>query len=86
MNLRQRATEPELMDDLTLASDALRQNLDELEVINTRLGGYGVVTDALSSLRAKMPPDARCGLPTWVVAAATPCATLPAGPGATTYR
>lgn len=56
MNLRQRATEPELMDDLTLASDALRQNLDELEFINTRLGGYGVVTDALARLRAKMPP------------------------------
>ncbi|GAB2457950.1 hypothetical protein GCM10011375_06930 [Hymenobacter qilianensis] len=56
MNLRQRATEPELMDDLTLASDALRQNLDELEFINTHLGGYAVVTDALARLRAKMPP------------------------------
>jgi ubiquinone/menaquinone biosynthesis C-methylase UbiE len=45
------------MDDLTLANDALRQNLDELEVINTRLGGYRVITDALARLRAKMPPS-----------------------------
>jgi SAM-dependent methyltransferase len=45
-----RSEQLELMDDLTLASDALRQNLDELEVINTRLGGYSVVTDALARL------------------------------------
>ncbi|RTQ49792.1 methyltransferase domain-containing protein [Hymenobacter gummosus] len=38
------------MDDLTLASDALRRNLDELEIINTRLGGYSVVTQALGRL------------------------------------
>lgn len=56
MNFSQRATEPELMDDLDLASDALRQNLEELEIINTRLGGYRIVTDALARLRAKMPP------------------------------
>lgn len=47
-----RSGQPELMDDLTLASDALRQNLDELEVINTRLGGYRVITDALAALPA----------------------------------
>jgi hypothetical protein len=35
MNLSARATTPELMDDLTLATDELRQNLDELETINT---------------------------------------------------
>ncbi|MCR5887477.1 methyltransferase domain-containing protein [Hymenobacter sp. J193] len=45
-----RATGPELMDDLTLASDALRQNLDELALINARLGGYNVVTQALEKL------------------------------------
>ncbi|MBG8554332.1 methyltransferase domain-containing protein [Hymenobacter guriensis] len=45
-----RATGPELMDDLTLASDALRQNLDELALINARLGGYNVVTQALEQL------------------------------------
>ena len=57
MNFSQRATESELMDDLTLASDALRQNLDELEIINTRLGGYGIVTNALARLRSRMPPN-----------------------------
>lgn len=45
-----RSEQAELMDDLTLASDALRQNLDELEVINTRLGGYSVLTEALARL------------------------------------
>ena len=30
MNLHRRATQPELMDDLSLATDELRQNLDEL--------------------------------------------------------
>ncbi|KUG08066.1 methyltransferase domain-containing protein [Solirubrum puertoriconensis] len=50
-----RSSEPELMDDLTLASDDLRQNLDELEVINTRLGGYRVVLNALQRLRPRLP-------------------------------
>ena len=47
---KQRSEETELMDDLSLTGDALRQNLDELEVINTWLGGYNVVTDALEEL------------------------------------
>ena len=46
---------PELMDDLTLASDDLRRNLDELEIINTWLGGYRVVLDALRRLRPRFP-------------------------------
>ena len=41
------------MDDLTLATDALRQNLDELETINTWLGGYQPVLDALRRLRPR---------------------------------
>ena len=53
--LNERAAGPELMDDLTLASDALRQNLDELETINTWLGGYAPVLDALSRLRPRFP-------------------------------
>ncbi|MDO7844837.1 methyltransferase domain-containing protein [Hymenobacter sp. M29] len=53
--LNERASGPELMDDLTLASDALRQNLDELETINTWLGGYAPVLDALSRLRPYFP-------------------------------
>ncbi|WP_201979005.1 methyltransferase domain-containing protein [Hymenobacter rubidus] len=53
--LNERASGPELMDDLTLASDALRQNLDELETINTWLGGYAPVLDALQRLRPRFP-------------------------------
>lgn len=45
-----RATQPELMDDLNLASEALRRNLDELAIINARLGGHNVVTAALAQL------------------------------------
>ena len=44
------------MDDLTLATEALRQNLDELETINTWLGGYAPVLDALARLRPRLPP------------------------------
>lgn len=43
------------MDDLSLASDALRRNLDELETINTWLGGYAPVLDALDRLRPHFP-------------------------------
>ncbi len=55
MNLTTRATIPELMDDLTLATDELRQNLDELETINTWLGGYRPVLAALARLRPRFP-------------------------------
>lgn len=53
--LNDRAAGPELMDDLTLASDDLRRNLDELEVINTWLGGYQPVLNALARLRPRFP-------------------------------
>jgi len=53
--LNVRASGPELMDDLTLANEALRQNLDELETINTWLGGYQPVLNALARLRARFP-------------------------------
>lgn len=45
-----RATAVELMDDLSLSGQALRRNLEELELINHWLGGYRVVTDALARL------------------------------------
>ncbi|UOR05035.1 methyltransferase domain-containing protein [Hymenobacter aerilatus] len=54
-DLSRRSTQAELMDDLTLASDALRQNLDELETINTWLGGYRPVLMALAALRPHWP-------------------------------
>ena len=43
------------MDDLTLATEALRQNLDELETINTWLGGYEPVLNALKRLKNRFP-------------------------------
>ncbi|TAF65351.1 MAG: methyltransferase domain-containing protein [Cytophagales bacterium] len=46
----QRSSRTELMDDLDLANDALRKNLDELEVINYWLGGNTVVINALNRL------------------------------------
>ena len=50
MNFKTRSYKKELMDDLNLASDDLKKNLDELEFINTTLGGYKVLTSALNSL------------------------------------
>jgi SAM-dependent methyltransferase len=38
------------MDDHSLSNDALRQNLDELELINTLLGGYAPLSNALEQL------------------------------------
>lgn len=50
--LTQRSNQLELMDDLSLSGDELRRNLEELETINTWLGGYKVVLDALEKLLA----------------------------------
>lgn len=55
MDFSRRATQAELMDDLTLATDDLRQNLDELATINTWLGGYQPVLRALHYLRPRFP-------------------------------
>ena len=49
-----RSEETELMDDLQLSNEALRQNLDELETINTWLGGYNVVLKTLAFLQPKL--------------------------------
>ncbi len=50
MNFKTRSYKKELMDDLNLASQDLKKNLDELEFINTTLGGYKVLTSALDTL------------------------------------
>ncbi|AFM03679.1 2-polyprenyl-3-methyl-5-hydroxy-6-metoxy-1,4-benzoquinol methylase [Bernardetia litoralis DSM 6794] len=50
MNFKTRSYKKELMDDLNLASKDLKKNLDELEFINTTLGGYKVLTSALDTL------------------------------------
>jgi ubiquinone/menaquinone biosynthesis C-methylase UbiE len=52
---KQRSRELELMDDLNLSGEALRKNLDELELINHWLGGNQVVTDALTQVLRKVP-------------------------------
>jgi len=49
-NLSYRSSEKELIDDLELDNDALRQNLEELALINKYLGGNQVTTSGLSSL------------------------------------
>ena len=49
-----RSEEAELMDNLQLSNEALRQNLDELETINTWLGGYKVVLNALDFLKPEL--------------------------------
>ncbi|WP_246853647.1 methyltransferase domain-containing protein [Rufibacter aurantiacus] len=46
----ERSTEPELMDDLSLANDDLRRNLQELEFINVWLGGHDVVRNGLNQV------------------------------------
>lgn len=49
-NLSSRSNEKELIDDLELDNDALRQNLEELALINKYLGGNQVTISGLSSL------------------------------------
>jgi ubiquinone/menaquinone biosynthesis C-methylase UbiE len=49
-NLSYRSNEKELIDDLELDNDALRQNLEELALINKYLGGNQVTTSGLNHL------------------------------------
>jgi len=49
-DFRTRSAQRELMDDLTLATDALRQNLRELEVTNRLLGGNGVTLGGIQRI------------------------------------
>ncbi|MFC7667527.1 hypothetical protein ACFQT0_09110 [Hymenobacter humi] len=75
MDFTARASGPELMDDLTLATDALRQNLNELETINTWLGAMRPCSTPWPGCAPGFPAAAPCAWPTWAAAAATPCAT-----------
>jgi ubiquinone/menaquinone biosynthesis C-methylase UbiE len=54
-NLSYRSNEKELIDDLELENDALRQNLEELALINKYLGGNQVTTSGLSRLLPNSP-------------------------------
>ena len=49
-NLNQRSYEAELIDDLSLSSEDLHQNLEELGTINKWLGGNEVTTAGLKQL------------------------------------
>ncbi len=49
-NLSYRSKEKELIDDLELDNDSLRQNLEELAIINKYLGGNQVTLSGLSKL------------------------------------
>jgi ubiquinone/menaquinone biosynthesis C-methylase UbiE len=57
-NLSYRSNEKELIDDLELDNDALRENLEELALINKYLGGNQVTISGLSSLMF----DVRCSM------------------------
>lgn len=48
-----RSSQKEIMDDPNAPEKELWQNLRELEVINTRLGGYNVIFDALNKIKLK---------------------------------
>ena len=59
ISFKQRSNHPELMDDLSLEGKELKQNLDELEVINFYLGGNKVLTNGLDYLLKQHPEMAK---------------------------
>lgn len=60
-----RSTLPEIMDEPDIPREDIRIALQEIEAINTRLGGYSVVTDVLEQLDINESPltvlDVGCG-------------------------
>ena len=52
-----RSTEEEIMDDLALGGEAMDRTLDELEIINKRLGGNKVIKDGLNRIYRTLRPD-----------------------------
>lgn len=55
VNLSVRSYQPEMMDDLSFGGDDMIKTLDELEIINRRLGGHKVVLNALDKLLKNIP-------------------------------
>ena len=47
----ERASEPEILDDLSIDSDSLRQNLKEIEKVNQKLGAYTFLKKELKKFR-----------------------------------
>jgi SAM-dependent methyltransferase len=54
-SLKKRSYEAELMDDLEGGGADMARTLDELEIINKRLGGHTVVLDGLKRILNKKP-------------------------------
>jgi 2-polyprenyl-3-methyl-5-hydroxy-6-metoxy-1,4-benzoquinol methylase len=55
MNFRSRSYTPELLDNETIPTEDLYQNLRELDFINQWLGGHKVVLDGVKALLKKNP-------------------------------
>lgn len=65
-NFKTRSSEPEILDDFELSGNDLSENLKELEKVNTFLGGYALITNALQALVKQKPGmfilvDVGCG-------------------------
>lgn len=57
VNTKYRSTELEIMDDLTMEGNMLQKTLDQIAVINKRLGGNKVTISGLHTLLRAMPKD-----------------------------
>lgn len=53
MNLSQRSYQKELLDDIHIPIDAIRQNMLELDIINTYLGGHRITIKGIQLLADK---------------------------------
>jgi 2-polyprenyl-3-methyl-5-hydroxy-6-metoxy-1,4-benzoquinol methylase len=53
MNLSKRSYEQELLDDVNIPFDAIRQNMVELDTINTYLGGHRITIKGVQLLSGK---------------------------------
>ena len=55
--LNNRSKDQEIMDDLSLGGEAMDRTLEELEVINKRLGGNKVIRDGIKKIYKTIRPD-----------------------------
>lgn len=55
MNLHTRSYEPELLDEDALPFEAIRRNMQELEIINKWLGGHRITLKGFAALLAHAP-------------------------------
>ena len=57
VNTKQRSSQSEIMDDLTLEGDLLRKTLGQLELINRWLGGHRPTVQAVKKMIRKLPDN-----------------------------